>query len=100
MWRALIEDLLTMMHHRALLLANRPISSNRARAAETLLPAEVQDARGAPPVVVWLAPAPGTATRRDPHVAITIALGSGWLTRLGSDSCWMTSSWSCAPPPD
>ena len=67
MWRALIEDLVKMMDHRALLLANRPISSNRARAAETLLPAEVQDPRGAPPVVVWLAPAPATATRRDPH---------------------------------
>ena len=72
MWRALIEDLLTMMHHRALLLANRPISSNRARAAETLLPAEVQDARGAPPVVVWLAPAPGTATRLDPQQAVHV----------------------------
>ena len=67
LWWEFIADVVKMMHHRAVLLANRPISSNRARAAETLLPAEVQDPRGAPPVVVWLAPAPATATRLDPH---------------------------------
>ena len=67
LWWKFIEAVVEMMHHRAVLLANRPISSNRARAAETLLPAEVQDPRGAPPVVVWLAPAPATATRLDPH---------------------------------
>jgi hypothetical protein len=72
MRRALVEDLRAMMAHRALLLPTQPISNSRARAAETLLPAEVRDARGAPPVVVWLAPAPGTATRLDLQQAVHV----------------------------
>jgi hypothetical protein len=83
MWRALIEDLLTMMDHRALLLANRPISSNRARAAETILPAEVQDAWGAPPVVVWLAPVWATDTRLHPRDPYYTTCDNE--TRVGSD---------------
>ena len=83
MWQAFVEDLLTMMDHRALLLANRPISSNRARAAETLLPAEVQDAWGAPPVVVWLAPVWATDTRLHPHDPYYTTCDNE--TRVGSD---------------
>ena len=82
-WQAFVEDLLTMMDHRALLLANRPISSNRARAAETLLPAEVQDAWGAPPVVVWLAPVWATDTRLHPHDPYYTTCDNE--TRVGSD---------------
>ena len=55
-WTEVIDDLVKIMEDRATLLAHRPISKDPARAAASPLPPEVQDAMGAPPVVVWMAP--------------------------------------------
>ena len=53
--RAVINDLMLVLEHRAWLLAERPNSSNLDRVAHTPLPMQSKVARGSPPVVVWLA---------------------------------------------
>ena len=58
LWQAVISDFLLVMDFRAQLLTERAISYDARRSSATPLPLCIRDQRGAPPVVVWLAPMP------------------------------------------
>ena len=97
-WHTALHDLLSIMEHRAQLLANRPFS-RRAGLAEVTLPAQCQDSHGAPPVVVWVAPfaAPKpperVVRRRSSEWEASDWQRGDW--KAGS-SRWRSSEWSGA----